>query len=1496
VRSRWWLFVLFLLCIHIPLAAQPCTPATASQPAPGSGDTLFIDDALPGSAYFQGGTAGLPVWDTAQAASGTQSIRHADAGEIKYEGYIRDLSVPIEFGENALAYFLINECRPTREVKLTWTTWTGASGSAYWGESLIGGESSSIDMGALPAAGTWHRVEIPFNQLGLELQTLWRVTIASYGGQVFFDGFGKSGAACIAPTAASPAPPAGETIWIDDALPAGAALQNGSWGPPSWTTDQAASGTQSLRFAYNGARHYEGYIANLNEPLSFGESVVFSMLVHPCATTREVKIVWDDTLGGSGGAYWGEAITGGEGGYLNMGPVPAAGTWQRIEIPLSQLGLEQRTLGRIRIVHHGGQVSFDRFGKSGTACVAPRAAAPTIPAGETIWVDESVPAGASLQNGYWGPQVWSLDQSASGTKSLRFPYNGARHYESYITNLNEPLQFGENAVFYFHVDPCLTTREVKVVWDTWSGATAGVYFGEALTGGENGFINLGPMPAAGVWHRVEVPLSQLGIEQTAVWRIRMVHHGGQVSFDRFGKSGTACVAPRASAPAIPSGETIWVDDSVPAGASLQNGYWGPPVWSTDQSASGAASLRFAYAGARHYESYITNLNEPLHVGEKAVFYFHLDPCLTTREVKVLWDTWSGATAGVYFGEALTGGENGLVNLGPLPAAGVWHRVEVPLSQLGLEQTSLWRIRMVHHSGQVSFDRFGKTGAACVMPASVAQPTATYSIWDWVWVDDALPPGASLQNGYYGPPTWDPAQSASGTQSLKFEYSGDHVYESYINGLDHWTAYNEEFFTYVLVNPCAPPREIRILWWSSHGQTAGAYWGEALMGSEQNYKYMGPIPAGGEWVRLVIPTRDIVMEDRAIVRMSLGYHSGQVWFDRIGLGGDNWCAHPWDRSGDLTDAGDTLFIENAIPAGASYQSGIYGPFGPIVPGSRVIGHSYWGNVKYESSIEGLNVPLTADQNIAFSMVTNGCVPPREVRLLWYATDGSRGGAYWGESTNFGDETQANMIDMGALPPIDVWTRMEIPINALGLAGKTLSRIVFGHQDGQVWFERFATQCAMTRKPAPAFGATEVPFLDDALPAGASLQNGTRGPNSWNTRQSVSGTRSLSFRYAGQQHYEGYVRDLDIPLEIGENLVFYALFHECNTPRELKVMFDSTLGDTAGVYWGEALTGSEASLINMGAIPAAGVWHRIEIPLATLGLEQRRLGRIRIIVHSGQAWLDRFGKSGVACVAAPNGAQPAIPAGDTVWVDDSLPAGASLMNGYRGPVFWDSSQAASGTKSLRNYYYGANMAYESYVAGLNGVLDFGQDLIAYIRINECAIPREVRLIWYTSDGGSAGAYFGEALAGGEAGMVNLGPVPAAGVWHRVSVPAETLGFEQRTISRIALGHYGGQVWFDHLGVAGTACVTAPPRRRRASPPATTSSSTTRSPPARRSSPATATRSGTARRPRAGRTRSATRTTAAFTTRATSPISTSPSRRTTRSSSTSCRTNASRRARSR
>lgn len=56
------------------------------------------------------------------------------------------------------------------------------------------------------------------------------------------------------------------------------------------------------------------------------------------------------------------------------------------------------------------------------------------------------------------------------------------------------------------------------------------------------------------------------------------------------------------------------------------------------------------------------------------------------------------------------------------------------------------------------------------------------------------------------------------------------------------------------------------------------------------------------------------------------------------------------------------------------------------------------------------------------------------------------------------------------------------------------------------------------------------------------------------------------------------------------------------------------------------------------------------------------------------------------------------------------------------------------------------------------------------------------------------------------VSMGPVPAAGEWVRLEVPASLLGFENHGASKFEVSLFDGKVWVDRVGKGGSACIPA------------------------------------------------------------------------------------------
>ncbi len=187
---------------------------------------------------------------------------------------------------------------------------------------------------------------------------------------------------------------------------------------------------------------------------------------------------------------------------------------------------------------------------------------------------------------------------------------------------------------------------------------------------------------------------------------------------------------------------------------------------------------------------------------------------------------------------------------------------------------------------------------CASAASAVEPAFTYSK-DQVFVDGPIPDwqvgGGTLVysgNGLNGTTPTDAwnwvanplsptGQLAHQTQLLngvhqQYYYyanlgesdSGD-WYEPEVlvvpGGDDYGASYTTSFYTYVYLDPAAPPISFAINWdVALLAQAAtwahGVYWGaSAYAGDSPAYHYMGPMPAAGGWVKLEVPLAALDLE-------------------------------------------------------------------------------------------------------------------------------------------------------------------------------------------------------------------------------------------------------------------------------------------------------------------------------------------------------------------------------------------------------------------------------------------------------------------------------------------------------------------------------------------------------------------------------------------------------------------------------------------------------------
>jgi hypothetical protein len=343
-----------------------------------------------------------------------------------------------------------------------------------------------------------------------------------------------------------------------------------------------------------------------------------------------------------------------------------------------------------------------------------------------------------------------------------------------------------------------------------------------------------------------------------------------------------------------------------------------------------------------------------------------------------------------------------------------------------------------------------------------------------------------------------------------------------------------------------------------------------------------------------------------------------------------------------------------------------------------------------------------------------------------------------------------------------------------------------------FAQCTTQFAA--QPSPPSG-DEI-FIDDSLPPGASVTTGTVN---WDTSQYATG--SQSFYHQGATTNTVRIDDLDQFFKYGNGkAVVYVLIDECDPTSEIKITYASQ-HRVATAYWGQNLIGntpSGASVFNRGALPATGVWTRLELGIGTpLNLRGHELEWMQIETYGGRVWFDHIGTDGVGCVPSVASAPSSFPVGDTVWVDDSVPSGATLAYGD-----WETSQKASGTQSLACAYFGQTATSLVRVTGMTQATNSGDKLILYVMPTGCAQLKELKVDWY-SGGTKGSAYWGTVgvpAIGGESTALFMGStLPAADTWTRLEVDASLIGLDGAIIDRIDVLNIGGKVWVDYIGNA-------------------------------------------------------------------------------------------------
>jgi hypothetical protein len=185
------------------------------------------------------------------------------------------------------------------------------------------------------------------------------------------------------------------------------------------------------------------------------------------------------------------------------------------------------------------------------------------------------------------------------------------------------------------------------------------------------------------------------------------------------------------------------------------------------------------------------------------------------------------------------------------------------------------------------------------------------------------------------------------------------------------------------------------------------------------------------------------------------------------------------------------------------------------------------------------------------------------------------------------------------------------------------------------------------------------------------------------------------------------------------------------------------------------------------------------------------------NASQGAFTNGASSSGATAADPDAPKPT----DIVWVEDDVPRGAMALaehdrwnwvNGNPAPYSGARAHQADRAPGRHHHFFG----------GAQDPLPIsaGDTLFAYVYIDPANPPKQIMLTWCT-DHWEHRAYWGENLieegVNGTASRRHMGPLPSAGRWVRLEVPASVVDMENQTATGMGFTLFDGTVTWDRAG---------------------------------------------------------------------------------------------------
>ncbi len=451
--------------------------------------------------------------------------------------------------------------------------------------------------------------------------------------------------------------------------------------------------------------------------------------------------------------------------------------------------------------------------------------------------------------------------------------------------------------------------------------------------------------------------------------------------------------------------------------------------------------------------------------------------------------------------------------------------------------------------------------------------------DVVWVEDALPAGATTAGSFEG---WNwtcfNPLPLSGTLAHTSENVAG-MHQHFLLGASQTLTVNagDTLVAHVYLDPVNPPTQV-MLQWADNTWEHRAYWGEnQLAGGVDgtvSRRKMGALPPTGQWVRLEVPASLVGLEGRTLTGMGFSLFNGRA---------------TWDHAGKY--------------AGSA-------PVQPTISISDATTNE--GNSGTTSAVFTMTLSSASSQTISVNHVT---------------------------ATNSATSSSDYVSASGTVTFAPGQTSKPITIQVVGDTAVESNENFFVNLSGSINATVADSQGIGTILNDDALPPiSDVVWVEDALPAGAIAAGSFEGWNWTSINPSpLSGTLAhTSDIVTGVHQHYFYNATQTLTVNVGDTLIAHVYLDPVNPPTAVMLQFNDGMWEHRA-YWGanQFPWGADgtSSRRNLGALPPTGQWVRLEVPASLVGLEGRTLHGMAFSLVNGRATWDRAGKYAGAAPVQP-----------------------------------------------------------------------------------------------------------------------------------------------------------------------------------------------------------------------------------------------------------------------